>query len=819
MPFGLTNAPATFQRAMDILLSPFRWKCCLYLGHVVRPGTLEVDAARTVALEQVRYPQTQTQLRSFLGLCNVYRRFVPHYAKIAHPLNQLLKKGQPVQLEGFDEPCEKAFHKLKDAILAPPVLVLPKENLPYSVETDASDYQIGAALFQTHPGAQRKPIEFFSRTLAAAERNYSVSEKECLAVIWAVQTLRPYLYGEHFIVHTDHASLRWLMNVTDPSGRLIRWRLRLSKFDFEIKYKKGKANSQADALSRLRTAGETVDEIDDEIPCFIAEPAEGTVEDEESENVQHGDRGTRRNSMPYCGGVCTSGNTTIVKGPRPRVKPLRKIGRPPGRQETLQDNQKIFYWPTMALDCYAVAKNCAACARERVKLRRNTNEMKLFTPKAPLEFVAIDILGELITTKRGNRYILVISDRYSKLVRTVPLKKISVAHIAQAFVHHWVFLYGPPVKLLSDNGTQFTARFFQNVCRILGIRNVFTNTYHPQANGQVEGFNRTLTSALRKYVGEHPKDWDLFSDAVTLSYNTQVHRTTNITPFELVLARAPRSIALQVQPTLENFSSSRAYYMKWQSWLESLMRGADKSLRKEQARYKRNFDARLRNPQYEIPPGSYVFLRKEQGTASEPKHKLAQVATGLYHVRRSDQHTVVIAIGDQEERVSRDRVELAPSPMDYAPITGLRQALQFLGAPELNEEGEVMEDEECPHTRAPTSGDQDNLISQAPTAETSPDLRDFGKSREEDELEDLQEGEGNSSEKGEETENTEYVIDRVADHEYQNGNLILKVEWYGYTPEDGTWEPIEQLPRSAAVTYFGRKKLPLPPQVARARVG
>ena len=328
MPFGLTNAPATFQRAMDILLSPFRWKSCLvylddiiifsksweehishvdeilsvlekagvklklgkcecfvekikYLGHVVRPGTLEIDAARTAALEQVRYPQTQTQLRSFLGLCNVYGRLVPHYAKIAHLLNQLSKKRQPIQLEGFDEACENAFHKLKDAILAPPVLALPKMDLPYSVDTDASDYQIGAALFQMHPDAQRKPIGFFSGTLTAAQRNYSVSEKECRAVIWAVQTLRPYLYGENFIVHTDHASLRWLMNVTDPSGRLIRWRLRLSEFDFEIMYKKGKANGQADAFSRLLTEGETVDAIDDEISWFMAEPADATEGEED----------------------------------------------------------------------------------------------------------------------------------------------------------------------------------------------------------------------------------------------------------------------------------------------------------------------------------------------------------------------------------------------------------------------------------------------------------------------------------------------------------------------------------------------------------
>ena len=113
----------------------------------------------------------------------MYRRFVRHYAKIAHPLNQLLKKGQPVQLEGLDEPCEKAFQKLKDAILTPPVLALPKKDLPYSGDTHAGDFPIGAALFQTHPDAERKPIGFFSITLAAAEMNCSVSEKECLAVI------------------------------------------------------------------------------------------------------------------------------------------------------------------------------------------------------------------------------------------------------------------------------------------------------------------------------------------------------------------------------------------------------------------------------------------------------------------------------------------------------------------------------------------------------------------------------------------------------------------------------------------------------------
>ena len=360
------------------------------------------------------------------------------------------------------------------------------------------------------------PSGSFQERLAAAERNYSVSEKEFLAVTWAVQTLRPYLYGEHFIVHTDHASLRWLMNVTDPSGRLIRWRLRLSEFDFELKYKKGKANSQAEALSRLLTKEETVDEIDDEIPCFMAEPADATEIEEEvfgrvedilalegwpaSDRLDHFQAVAPEELIheqavdPFCsrikeetdagklrtftteaeefeGTLCRNAAEFVqviipqsLRYPALGLSHYAKLAGHPGGRKLYKTLRRYFYWPTMALDCYAVAKNCAACAGERVKLRKNTKEMKLFTPNAPLEFVAIDILRELITIKRGHPYILLIRDRYSKLVRTVPLKRITAAHIAQAFVHNWVFVYGPPVRLLSDNGTQFTTRFFQNIC-------------------------------------------------------------------------------------------------------------------------------------------------------------------------------------------------------------------------------------------------------------------------------------------------------------------------------------------------------------------
>ena len=141
--------------------------------------------------------------------------------------------------------------------------------------------------------------------------------------------------------------------------------------------------------------------------------------------------------------------------------------------------------------------------------------MHLFPAKATLEFISINLLEELITTLKGNRFLLVITDRFSKLVRTVPLKRITAAVIACEFVRHWVLVYGPPALLLSDNVGQFTARFFQDVCRIIGVKNPFTTTYHPQCNGQVERLNRTILAALRHYVADHPKNWDLFTDALT----------------------------------------------------------------------------------------------------------------------------------------------------------------------------------------------------------------------------------------------------------------------------------------------------------------
>ena len=257
MPFGLCNAPATFQRTVAILLSGYRWTTCLlylddviifsksieehlkhvdevleilrqagmslklkkchfftnsvnYLGHVIGPGTLEVSEKNMVAIRAAVPPKNQTQLRSFLGLCNVYRRFVPGFARIARPVTELSKKETPFQLPDFNEEQLIAFEDLKSRLISTPGSRLPQTGLPFSIDSDAREYQVGCTLMQEDTQGARHLVGYWSRTLSSAELNYSAAGRECLAVVWEVTTLRPYLERTHFIVHTVHQALRWL---------------------------------------------------------------------------------------------------------------------------------------------------------------------------------------------------------------------------------------------------------------------------------------------------------------------------------------------------------------------------------------------------------------------------------------------------------------------------------------------------------------------------------------------------------------------------------------------------------------------------------
>ena len=293
MPQGMRNAPVVFQSLMDLVLKGIQFKyvmvyiddICIfsssfedhlahlrevftrlrkaklklhpkkckfavkevhYLGHVLSQNGIKPNPDKVEAILSIPAPTKVKQLRSFLGMIGYYRKFIRNFAVIAKPLYDLTKKDVPYN---WSEECDSAFNELKQKMLSNDVLAFPNFKKPFILATDASITGVGACLSQEVNGVL-KPIGFAGRGLTSAERNYTTTEQECLAVIWAIQHFRVYLEGQAFELHTDHNALRYILTSRDPRGRIARWVTFLQQFTYTVKHVKGKENVVPDALSR-----------------------------------------------------------------------------------------------------------------------------------------------------------------------------------------------------------------------------------------------------------------------------------------------------------------------------------------------------------------------------------------------------------------------------------------------------------------------------------------------------------------------------------------------------------------------------------------
>jgi len=204
-------------------------------------------------------PKTVKQLKSFLGLIGYYRKFIPQFSKIANPLHKLLKKDVKYV---WEENQEITFHILKQKLVSQPILQYPDYSREFILTTDASNDGAGAVLSQGHVGKDL-PVAYASRSFNKAEKNYSTVEKELAAIVWGIKHFRPYLYGRKFKIVSDHKPLTWIMSVKDPGSRLLRWRIQLEEYDYEIVYKPRVQNSNADALPRINALTEEDSEGDE----------------------------------------------------------------------------------------------------------------------------------------------------------------------------------------------------------------------------------------------------------------------------------------------------------------------------------------------------------------------------------------------------------------------------------------------------------------------------------------------------------------------------------------------------------------------------
>lgn len=496
MPFGLRTAPATFMRLMNTVLSGLTGTRCFvflddiilyanslaehdaklrtvfgrlrkyslklqpdkceflrkevsYLGHVISEDGVRPDPKKIESIENFPTPKTTKQLKGFLGLAGYYRRFVPQFSKIAAPLHKLLKKDAKYE---WEEEQENAFQSLKLKLMSQPILQYPDFSREFILTTDASNEGAGAILSQGEIGKDR-PIAYASRSFNKSEKNYSTVEKELAAIVWGIKYFRPYLYGRKFKVVSDHKPLTWIMSVKDPGSRLLRWRLQLEEYDYEIVYKPGSQNSNADALSRIGALNREVSDSEE-----IDEEMKGKILHENHDSILGGHRGMNK---------------------------------------TYQAIRQHYSWPNMKKEIEEYVRKCTKCQLNKALRAKKKAPMEITTTAShPFEKCSLDIVGPLVESESGNKYILTFQDELSKFIVAIPLPQQDAETVAKAFVLNIVLKFGAPAKILTDQGSNFLSNLFKNVCKLLRIRKMQTTAFHPESNGSLERSHRVLAEYL-----------------------------------------------------------------------------------------------------------------------------------------------------------------------------------------------------------------------------------------------------------------------------------------------------------------------------------
>ncbi|UYV61724.1 hypothetical protein LAZ67_1006165, partial [Cordylochernes scorpioides] len=469
MPFGLCNAPATFERNMDNVLGNLRWQICLcylddviiyssdfpthlkrleavlkcfsesnlklndkkcrfafeeleILGHITNQQGIKPAEYNIKAVRDFPQPKKVKEIQSFLGMCSYYRKFIKDFSLIADPLTGLIRKNAQFT---WTEKQEEAFQNLKKALINPPILGHFDPNAATYIHTDASNIGLGATLVQIICG-EEKVISYLSRTLSKAEQNYSTTEKECLAVVWAISKLRPYLYGRHFKIITDHHALCWLKNLKDPTGRLARWALKIQEYDFDIIHKSGKKHMDADGLSRGPLP--EMDWVEDYERLFLIQII--NEEDEFIENVKKSLKGSKRaitqnfkeeNGCLYKKNPNPEGRAWLLVVPKKRRKEIMSefhnhmLNGHLGVARTTYRLKNKYHWPSMLKDVSEFVKTCHLCQSRKGSNQSPSGLLQPIPPaKYPFERIGIDFVGPLPSTKRRRKWIIVLTDYYTR---------------------------------------------------------------------------------------------------------------------------------------------------------------------------------------------------------------------------------------------------------------------------------------------------------------------------------------------------------------------------------------------------------------------
>ena len=457
---------------LNIEKSKFLQKEVHYLGYIVGGGTLRVNPDKVSAIADYPIPSSVRQVRRFLGMAGYYRRFINNFAAISAGITNVLKS--PHSKFNWTSEANESFIKLKYALTSAPLLINPDYNKPFVLQCNASQDEVGCVLIQLDQEGQERPIAYMSKKLNSAQRNYSVTEQECLAALLGIKKFQSYIEGQEFKIITDHASLKWLMQQKELTGRLARWSLKLQGFSFIIEHRRGNLNIVPDALSRLHSNDE-INELDVDIigpeldilsPHFQSEAyiakAKLILENDCCPDLRVVD-GIFYKRIDFCTGDELQVNSAWkVLVPRELMESLIcHAHNPPmsshgGVAKTLERLKRNFYWPRMASQVRTYISQCEIC--KQIKAPNTTLRAPMVSPfksERPFQRLYMDIIGPYPRSAKGNLAILIILDHVTKFHFLHPLRKLSSSSIC-SFVEEQVFhMFGVPEFVVTDNGYNF----------------------------------------------------------------------------------------------------------------------------------------------------------------------------------------------------------------------------------------------------------------------------------------------------------------------------------------------------------------------------
>lgn len=640
------------------------------------------DMNKVKCLRAYPRPSKPKDIQKFLGFVGFYRRFIPRFAEYAKPMTNLLKKGKKFV---WNEEAELGFLFLKNSLSEYSLVYLPDNTLPYIIISDACDTGYGSLLVQEKNG-ERHPIWYASRTLKPAERNYSTFEKEIGAAIWAINKFRGYIEYTHFVLETDHQAISWLNKIKDPSGRLGRWSMQLQMYDFEVRYRPGssKIMQGPDAMSRIAELMLCDDLV---VPHTLSRSSMIKAQDEDTLLAQiknylySTDKVLYSNEIANEAVKCTlteDGLLLRYVGPRFKLwedeRLYWRVWIPSslktivmdlfhvsilachlGIRKTYGKLEQRVYWKNLRRDVQVYVNHCLTC-QESKPSRLPPVPSSSFQVDSPGELFTIDLMGPYAKGSMQSTHMLVLVDYFSRYVEMFPLRSTTASAVIEKLWQVFCRL-GLPKYLLSDNGTQFTAKLYVDWCKKLGVRPFYISPYHPQAN-LTERYNGVIKSMIVSTISRC-KDWDKYSHEMAYALRTSISDTTGFTPAYIMYGRelrTPFDNLMQIE--LSSFKDVNSLIKK----LTTVHNVVRDEMQGNQEKYLKYYNAKAKPRAFKS--GDKVWLKTHflSDAAKGITASLSKKREGPYFIREKISTNVYnISSADNKQKVFKVHInELSP---------------------------------------------------------------------------------------------------------------------------------------------------------------